>query len=602
MAEVRAFGLRRLRAALAAITLSFGGLVPHCSEAAESAAPCGEGFLQHDPVALGCSRGNKRIKFELTEAGTPHHLLLWQAPAGTQSLRATATLSPSNGGRGKASLKVACSEGGKVLVGPEGTLLNHGRTHAKLDGSHWQWGRDSRSSYGEPFEEWFRVNGTLPCDIEVSLSNDGRTRLVGDLQYEWSGISPCPEVPLGCRPCSDVEATCSDRGQVAVCDGSPFVQCTTEAALKAAGKQGCCYTYFTVEGNPYLETNAETKGECSQRAALDKRGDIAFNTTCPVDAEQAGLWLGLAPQPVPAAATTALPTTSLAVPLTYELAGAFALEIQTSMDVSSDAFHSLLLAALAEGIGIHVKAFERFKVVSLGTHRRLLAADGGQSAEVISRIKSAEAATGSEILGVGYEVASGSVERQMEIQTRLNNMGGPSSRVRASLTDILSNQGVSLIAIQVTYPAAPVAEIGLFRSSTPLPAGRSSVGEAITVKPAVVLTNQPSWASTTGALGIGAAALCGLVAVIGCCAYVFRERVKSKSDAAAKRSEEAGRTRPDVELGATQAKGRYEPVSKSEDASFNSVTHPVNRPPSTGSVASDSSEAAGLRLLGNDGM
>jgi len=639
----RLHGLHRLRTSLLALALSWGSLlVPyHRSEAALPPEACRPGFVQHDPIALGCRGNSKSIKFDLTEVGTPHHLLLWQAPAGTQNLRVTATLKPPNGGRGRAALKVACVGNGKVLVGRDTGALNRNTMHAQIESAHWQWGGDSSARYGESFEEWFRVNGTLPCDVEVSLSNEHTTRLLGDLQYEWTHIEPCPAVPLGCRPCSEEQGTCTAEGEVAVCDGSAFVQCKTQAAFKAANdalEHGCCFNYdLDAEGSFMDPTPDLTQGECVARQATTPRGYVGWNTSCPKDAQEADMWRKAHSLPVQeeadattntmaAATTTALPAPSVDVPMTYELAGAFALEVKTSLSVSSDAFHQMLLTALAESIGIHSSAFMRFKVVAVGggdaAGRRVEAAAG--SPEAIAN----------KIVGVGYEVAAGSAARQVEIQIRLNNMAGQGSRVRASLAAILSRSQVGLLAVEVTYPPAAVSESGLLpmAASTSLRAGGGvALPTAAPSLPAPtsipdpwvreIRKDKPAWTSTAGVIGVLGAALCGLAA-IGCfCLCLGISRLQGRKTIevttkegqlqrdgvgpqAAASSVAPARQRDGAPspAGTTNAAGagrlgtghRYEPV-RSEEGSFNSV----NRPPS---VNSDSSEAAGLRLLGNDGM
>merc|ERR1719269_302945 len=112
--------------------------------------------------------------------------------------------------------------------------------------------------------------------------------------------------------------------------------------------------------------------------------------------------------------------------------------------------------AIAESLGVHRNAFENFMVKAYGPPigRRLepssaetsQQAAGDLMAAVFAKQQAAGDAAASEIIGIGYLVAAGSAERETEIQTRLNNMGGSSSRVRASLTDILVRKGVRLLA------------------------------------------------------------------------------------------------------------------------------------------------------------
>lgn len=267
-------------------------------------------------------------------------------------------------------------------------------------------------------------------------------------------------------------------------------------------------------------------------------------------------------------------------------------------------------------------------MVAIGNKPTETPSDGEQTAEAQKAVKIAEAETNSKIVAVGYEVAAGSGERELEIQKRLNNMNAPESRVRASFSEILSREGVSLIAIQVTYPAAKVEEVAKFLASTTVQnydvttsSAPVSVTQGASARQGTtpyfvphswlrqVQKNKPTWASTAGALGIGIAALLGLLAIICFCMCfcasrwtsrtssdkrASRERNAPEADSAVLRREQ-GDDSPSNKAGA----GRlgyppgYEPV-RSEDASFL-----ANRPPSIGS---DSSEAAGLRLLGNDGM
>jgi hypothetical protein len=132
--------------------------------------------------------------------------------------------------------------------------------------------------------------------------------------------------------------------------------------------------------------------------------------------------------------------------LTHELAGAYALEIETAMNVDSPVFREALMKAFAESIGVRVESVLGF---------------------IINRLDQPMPNTpaGSLIIGVGFEVAAGSQKREREIQQRLNNIEGPSSRVRSCLVDILDRHGVSLLAVEVAHRITPVAQLTFLTTS-----------------------------------------------------------------------------------------------------------------------------------------
>lgn len=307
------------------------------------------------------------------------------------------------------------------------------------------------------------------------------------------------------------------------------------------------------------------------------------------------------------------------------------------MDVNSKEFRHLLLVGLAESLGIHRNAFSRFKVVALGDRgaRRLEMVDRSQAA---ATVQVAEASTGAVIVGVGYEIYTGSPEREVEIQERLNNMGGPASRMRATLVDILTMHGVSLLAVQVTYPPAKVST-GMLATLAPpivntlppasLPAASAPVPTPVPTpapapfNPAAVQTPGPLSAEKPKPSSdpesfierlqsfltlplLGCIVLLIILCSCFCCARC--RVVRSKSPAADERLSRAeagadvtsaGRVANSAKNAGPRYPAGYEPVNRTEDQSLGGSVSSANRPPS---IASDSSEAAGLRLLGNDGM
>jgi hypothetical protein len=714
MVEVRLAGLAQLHGFVVAITL---GLV---IDAATAPQACSDGFVQRAPIALWCAGGKQSITTVLTEANTPHQLFFWEAPAGTKDLRMKATLS-STGDNGRASLRVKCSSSDKVLVDSHNGFSrgNPKQASGVIDGVEWQWSHNPASHDRTPFEAWFTVKGSLPCDAEVSLINECSARLVGDIHVEWSSITPCSTVPLGCVPCADVQDACSHDGDVAVCDGSPRVHCITAASrtvpceLEIPGRpfilgnvntaqcpphsvhftdlttcvEAVQFLNISVENLPsdgipafsmgdtpsltkYIRAREIQEGESALRHTvkpygcfldISDRGNLGPQVWLNHDHQRSGKHSGstpickvkcktsatttLAPTPIVkdlgrtadvlhpqafaaattttgAAATTDVAsqpvlTTSFLVPLSHELAGAFALQIQSSMDVESIEFKQLMITALAETIGVHANAFLRFHVASLGQPSQATSTRRLQGEKAVEDVNTVEAATNSKIVGVGYEVAAGSAERETEIANRLNNLDGVSSRARASLTDILDRHGVLVLAIQVTYQASPVAQLSLFTSPTTSSQGlvptmpglpiysspsrspsvseeRENAAKPTMLPPAwlqKVKKAKPSWVTTTGALTCCLSIACCLSGIAGFCLCRLLNRCKTRAAESDKRSRsDRGKEASRLDL----PRGKYEPV-QSDDGH----TGPPSVVPS---IASDSSEAAGLRLLGNDGM
>jgi len=204
-------------------------------EGVNGAAPpaCGSGYLQRDPIVLSCGGGHGQAMVILTPAGTPQRVFYWQAPAGAQDLEATAVLSaamPDAQGVG-VTLTVQCADG-EVLIDHHRGRLNGTRHIATIDGAEWSWSGDPAAANGHGlFIDGFRVNGTIKCDIEVILSNSGSTPLMGDVEYSWTGVSPCPELRPGCVSCP--QDMCH-ANEFPFCDGSPYWQCAPKSRLRKA--------------------------------------------------------------------------------------------------------------------------------------------------------------------------------------------------------------------------------------------------------------------------------------------------------------------------------------------------------------------------------
>mmetsp|Transcript_69661 Transcript_69661/g.110472 ORF Transcript_69661/g.110472 Transcript_69661/m.110472 type:complete len:415 (+) Transcript_69661:1-1245(+) len=201
---------------------------------AESGTPsdsCHAGYIQRFPVVLNCLGGRGRKKFELAKAGMPSNVMFWQAPSGTQNLHVSAVIAPLHGIDDRATLKVTCTDTGVELLRIDSS---GNKSPLKPD---WRSGVKHRVDkkkiiLKESHELWFSVNGSLGCDVDVTLANENYVRLRGALQYEWSGIHNCPEEPFGCAPCSE-EADACRVGETAVCDGGFFVNCEREGKPSA---------------------------------------------------------------------------------------------------------------------------------------------------------------------------------------------------------------------------------------------------------------------------------------------------------------------------------------------------------------------------------
>lgn len=183
---------------------------------------CPAGLLQKDLLVLGCQPRRINQTMLLTAAKTTGDAFYWRASKGVQALRIEAHLEVINGYDQSASLTLQCLDGSQeVLVGPQGSYLNCGRTNLRRPDSTWAWSGCSQSNEGV-MTRWLTVTGGLPCDASFVLQNEGASSLLTSLHVAWLGIQPCPLQPLGCDPCP-LEGC--GAGEAPVCDGSTKVRC-----------------------------------------------------------------------------------------------------------------------------------------------------------------------------------------------------------------------------------------------------------------------------------------------------------------------------------------------------------------------------------------
>eukprot|EP00406_Dinophysis_acuminata_P020524 CAMPEP_0179335598 /NCGR_PEP_ID=MMETSP0797-20121207/66583_1 /TAXON_ID=47934 /ORGANISM="Dinophysis acuminata, Strain DAEP01" /LENGTH=365 /DNA_ID=CAMNT_0021049005 /DNA_START=57 /DNA_END=1155 /DNA_ORIENTATION=+ len=158
----------------------------------------------------------------LTPIDTPQRAFYWRAPAGTKDLSLDVDLRPV-GGPGGAALSVQCEHNDlEPLVDAAIGALNRRVRSTEMYGAQWSWSGEPEVPSNHSFREWFRINGTLGCDIELVLSNIHAAALFGSFEYSWEGIDPCPETLKGCAPCPD--DVCSEDERV-FCDGSRYWEC-----------------------------------------------------------------------------------------------------------------------------------------------------------------------------------------------------------------------------------------------------------------------------------------------------------------------------------------------------------------------------------------
>lgn len=191
-------------------------------DAMVSEVPCSTGFYLHDPVALHCRGGHGQKTMVLMPKETPFQAFTWVAPAGTVNLSVAFQLEPLHGNLGSSILKATCEGRTLPLVGANGSLLN-ASLRSRTDGDRlFRWSGDPVSPQGGRFREWLSVRGGIDCNLQVTVENTFNTSLVGEIQFSWDGIVPCPKVLPGCRACPT--DTC-ESDEVAVCDGSASWEC-----------------------------------------------------------------------------------------------------------------------------------------------------------------------------------------------------------------------------------------------------------------------------------------------------------------------------------------------------------------------------------------
>jgi len=97
----------------------------------------------------------------------------------------------------------------------------------QIGGATWTWSGDPLEADSRNYlADGFRINGSLDSDTEVVLANVGAASLQGVLLYNWKGITPCPAMLPGCKPCPSSAQVCQG-GLHAVCDGSATWKCSS---------------------------------------------------------------------------------------------------------------------------------------------------------------------------------------------------------------------------------------------------------------------------------------------------------------------------------------------------------------------------------------
>eukprot|EP00929_Paragymnodinium_shiwhaense_P057576 TRINITY_DN28824_c0_g1_i1.p1 TRINITY_DN28824_c0_g1~~TRINITY_DN28824_c0_g1_i1.p1 ORF type:complete len:937 (-),score=208.15 TRINITY_DN28824_c0_g1_i1:78-2888(-) len=202
------------------------------SSSSHSEPACPKDYYQHEPIVLSCHGGLGRKNLVLTGRDLPQSEFAFHAPIGTQdftmnvALRAPGvsdyTAAKATSKESPLSLSVECVGKDTFLIDGSRGLLNDKVRTKTIAGAKWQWSGTAEPNKDGFFVEGFKFTGQLSCDAKIKLENKQPLPLMGDLQYEWTVVSPCPSVMVGCALCpKDV----CHNGEVAVCDGSPSWVC-----------------------------------------------------------------------------------------------------------------------------------------------------------------------------------------------------------------------------------------------------------------------------------------------------------------------------------------------------------------------------------------